>query len=40
MRNIDKPTTIKEIAKKDILPLEVLQLEVTDDKSLTDAIDR
>jgi len=38
MRNIDKSTRIKEIAKKDSLPLEVLQLDVTDDKSVTDAI--
>jgi NAD(P)-dependent dehydrogenase (short-subunit alcohol dehydrogenase family) len=38
MRNLDKSTRIKEIAKKDSLPLEVLQLDVTDDKSVTDAI--
>ena len=38
MRNIDKSTRIKEISKKDSLPLEVLQLDVTDDKSVTDAI--
>ena len=35
---LDKSTRIKEIAKKDNLPLEVLQLDVTDDKSVTDAI--
>ena len=39
MRNLDKSTRIKEIAKKDSLPIEVLQLDVTDDKSVTDAID-
>jgi NAD(P)-dependent dehydrogenase (short-subunit alcohol dehydrogenase family) len=30
---------LKEIAKKDSLPLEVLKQDVTDDKSVTDAID-
>ena len=39
MRNLDKSARIKEIAKKDSLPIEVLQLDVTDDKSVTDAID-
>ena len=39
MRNLDKSTRTKEIAKKDSLPLEVLQLDVTDDKSVADAID-
>ena len=39
MRNTDKSTRIKEIAKNDGVPLEVLQLDVTDDKSTTDAID-
>lgn len=39
MRNLDKSVRIKEIAKKDSLPIEVLQLDVTDDKSVTDAID-
>lgn len=39
MRNLDKSTRMKEIAKKDSLPLEVLQLDVTDDKSVADAID-
>ena len=37
MRNTDKSTRIKEIAKKDNLPLEVLQLDVKDDKSVADA---
>jgi NAD(P)-dependent dehydrogenase (short-subunit alcohol dehydrogenase family) len=39
MRNLDKSTRMKEIAKKDSLPLEVLKLDVTDDKSVADAID-
>jgi NAD(P)-dependent dehydrogenase (short-subunit alcohol dehydrogenase family) len=39
MRNLDKSTTMKEIARKDKLQLEVLRLDVTDDKSVTDAID-
>ena len=39
MRNLEKSARIKEIAKKDSLPIEVLQLDVTDDKSVTDAID-
>src|SRR6476659_8038911 len=38
MRNIDKSTRIKEIAKKDSLPLEVIQLDVTDDMSVIDTI--
>ena len=39
MRNLEKSARIKEIAKKGSLPIEVLQLDVTDDKSVTDAID-
>jgi NAD(P)-dependent dehydrogenase (short-subunit alcohol dehydrogenase family) len=39
MRNLDKSTRMKEVVKKDSLQLEVLQLDVTDDKSVTDAID-
>lgn len=38
MRNLDKSTRLKEFAKKDNLPLEVLQVDVTDDKTVTDAI--
>ena len=38
MRNLDKSTGIKEIAKKDSTLLEVLPLDVTDDKSVADAI--
>lgn len=39
MRNLDKSTRIKEIAKKDSMLLEVLPLDVTDDKSVAEAID-
>src|SRR5205823_3986818 len=38
MRNLDKSTRTKAIANKDNLPLEFLQLDVTDDKSITDEI--
>lgn len=38
MRNLDKSTRIKEIANKDNLSLGVLQLDVTDDKSVADAV--
>ena len=37
MRNIDKSHKIKDIAKQDNLPLEVLQLDVNDEKSVKDA---
>ena len=39
MRNLDKPTRIKEIARKDSMLLEVLPLDVTDDKSVADVIE-
>ena len=39
MRNPDKSTRIKEIATNENLPLEVSQLDVTDDKSVANAID-
>jgi hypothetical protein len=35
MRNLDKSSKIIDIAQEDNLPLEVLQLDVTDDKSVT-----
>src|SRR6476659_10337241 len=38
MRHLDKSSRIKETAKKDNLPVEVLQLDVADDKSVKDAI--
>ena len=38
MRNLDKSSKIVDIAKEDNLPLEVLQLDVTYDKSVKDAI--
>ena len=37
MRNIDKSSKIKDIAKQDNLPLEVLQLDVNNEKSVKDA---
>jgi NAD(P)-dependent dehydrogenase (short-subunit alcohol dehydrogenase family) len=38
MRNLNKSSKIVDLAKKHNLPLEVLQLDVTDDKSVKDAI--
>jgi len=38
MRNLDKSSKIIDIAQEDNLPLEVLRLDVTDDKSVKDAI--
>jgi len=38
MRNINKSNKIADIAKRDNLPLEALQLDVTNDKSVKDAI--
>jgi short-subunit dehydrogenase len=38
MRNLEKSSKIIEIAKKDNLLLEVLRLDVTDEKSIKDAI--
>jgi NAD(P)-dependent dehydrogenase (short-subunit alcohol dehydrogenase family) len=39
MRNLDKSKNLANITKNENLPLEVLQLDVTDDKSVADAID-
>jgi len=39
MRNLDKSKNLADITKNVNLPLEVLQLDVTDDKSVADAID-
>ncbi|MGB8934177.1 MAG: SDR family oxidoreductase [Candidatus Nitrosopolaris sp.] len=39
MRNLDKSTRIKEIARNYSMLLEVLPLDVTDDKSVADAIE-
>jgi NAD(P)-dependent dehydrogenase (short-subunit alcohol dehydrogenase family) len=39
MRNLDKSKNLANITKNANLPLEVLQLDVTDDKSVADAID-
>jgi len=38
MRNLDKAKTILDIAKKEKLLLHVIKLDVTDDKSVNDAI--
>ena len=38
MRNLNKSQKIKDIAKNENLSLKVLQLDVTDDKSVKDAI--
>jgi NADP-dependent 3-hydroxy acid dehydrogenase YdfG len=38
MRNLDKSEKIADIAKKKNLPLEILQLDVVDDKSIKNAI--
>ena len=38
MRNLGKSSKIIDIAQEDNLPLEVLRLDVTDDKSVKDAI--
>ena len=40
MRNIDKSKTITEIAKKERLPLQVIQLDVNDDVTVKNAIDK
>jgi NAD(P)-dependent dehydrogenase (short-subunit alcohol dehydrogenase family) len=40
MRNLDKSKEIMDAARKEGLPLQVLQLDVTDDGSVKDAIDR
>jgi NAD(P)-dependent dehydrogenase (short-subunit alcohol dehydrogenase family) len=38
MRNLDKSSQIVDIAREDNLPVEVLRLDVTDDKSVKDVI--
>ena len=38
MRNIAKANAINDIAKKEKLPLQAIQLDVTDDKSVKDAV--
>ena len=40
MRNLNKSQKIKDIAEKENLPLNVLQLDVTDDKSVKDTINQ
>jgi NAD(P)-dependent dehydrogenase (short-subunit alcohol dehydrogenase family) len=40
MRNLNKSQKLNEIAEKENLPLKVLQLDVTDDKSVNDSINQ
>ena len=40
MRNLEKSKNITEIANAEKLPLQVIQLDVNDDKSVKDAIDK
>src|SRR5215510_5176832 len=40
MRNLEKSKNITEIASSEKLPLQVVQLDVNDDKSVKDAIDK
>jgi NAD(P)-dependent dehydrogenase (short-subunit alcohol dehydrogenase family) len=40
MRNLEKSGAIMEAARKDNLPIQVLQLDVIDDKSVKNAINR
>jgi NAD(P)-dependent dehydrogenase (short-subunit alcohol dehydrogenase family) len=40
MRNLDKSYEVMNLARKDNLSLQALQLDVTDDKSVKNAIDR
>ena len=40
MRNPDKSNKIDELKKKERLPLDVLKLDVTNDKSVKEAIDK
>ena len=40
MRNLNKSKKIKDIAEKENLPLNILQLDVTDDKSVKDTINQ
>ena len=40
MRNLAKANAIEEIAKKENLPLQAIQLDVTDDRSVKDAVNK
>jgi NAD(P)-dependent dehydrogenase (short-subunit alcohol dehydrogenase family) len=40
MRNLEKFKNITEIANRENLPLQVVQLDVNDDKSVKDAINK
>jgi NADP-dependent 3-hydroxy acid dehydrogenase YdfG len=40
MRNLDKSNKIIDLKQKEKLPLEVVKLDVTDDKSVKEAIEK
>jgi NAD(P)-dependent dehydrogenase (short-subunit alcohol dehydrogenase family) len=40
MRNLEKSKSIAEIANKEKLPLEIIQLDVNDDRSVKEAVDK
>lgn len=40
MRNLDKSKSMLDIAKKEKLPLQIIQLDVDDDKSVKDAVNK
>jgi NAD(P)-dependent dehydrogenase (short-subunit alcohol dehydrogenase family) len=40
MRNLDKSKKITEISNREKLPLQVVQIDVNDDRSVKDAIDK
>ena len=40
MRNLEKSKNIAEIASTESLPLQIVQLDVNDDRSVKDAIDK
>jgi len=40
MRNLEKSKNITEIANTEKLPLQVVQLDINDDRSVKDAIDK
>lgn len=40
MRNVNKSEEIIDISKKDNLPLQLLELDITSDKSVVNAVDK
>jgi hypothetical protein len=40
MRNVDKGKEISAVAAREKLPVKIMQLDVTDDTSVKDAIER